>query len=146
MASLIVLDLFDNPLVVNAFLFVDRVDEKLGTLTGQYITSSGFEVTVIKDGIAANIKYVFDSNTASLDDAFINIRRLPDYNNQGDAVSLPTPTFADINLKPVFDNIAENKEYIQEWFDWLKEYNDVIDTNVITLKSDAVSYYEGLLK
>lgn len=146
MASLTVLDLFDNPLVVNAFLFVDRVDEKLGTLTGQYITSSGFEVTVIKDGIAANIKYVFDSNTASLDNAFINIRHLPDYNKQGDAVSLPTPTFADINLKPVFDNIAENKEYIQEWFDWLKEYNDVIDTNVITLQSDATSYYEGLLK
>ena len=146
MASLIVLDLFDNPLVVNAFLFVDRVDEKLGTLTGRYITSSGFEVTAIKDGIAANIKYVFDSNTASLDNAFINIRRLPDYNKQGDAVSLPTPTFADINLKPVFDNIAENKEYIQKWFDWLKEYNDVIDTNVINLKPDTVSYYEGLLK
>lgn len=143
MVELSILDLFDNMDIVSATIAVDEIDSKTNISGGQLVTRNALKITAKHGDVAADIVYVLDDKV-TLDEAIVSTR----YNSKLRGVN-PTAgdhhrSLADINLNGVFDNIKENHEYIQEWFDWLKRHSAVIPICFITLAS--VEHYEGLLE
>lgn len=143
MVELSILSLFDNMDIISATIAVDEIDSKTNIAGAQLVTRNALKITAKQGDVAADIVYVL-SDKVTLDEAVISTRYHPKARGDNPPASRHHRSLADINLNGVFNNIKENRQYIQEWFDWLKRHNAVIPICFITLSS--VGYYEGLLE